>query len=335
MGAWFLRGIDRPRAGAIAISAGAAVLLIAALDYTTGTELRIYPLYYAPVALVAWRFGNVPALVASGFCALAWFVSNYVAAAAVPAGVWLFNLVVQLLSFSIVGYLVASLRVMVQAEKNASRTDALTSLLNARGFSEEAETVIRSCSRYGHPLTLAYIDLDNFKAVNDSGGHAAGDRVLQAAARLIRDCTRYGDIAARIGGDEFVLLLPETSEGSAHTVLERLRARAEATLRTPSTAVTMSIGAAAYRIAPPDLDRLLKSADYAMYCTKHEGKNKVRIHGEPAPGGPVDCGPASCTGSAEGKAHGNESDPVTGASEYSKESASNRNRPAACRLGRV
>ena len=263
---------------AAATAAGLGVVVIAFIDYLTGTDLRVYPLYYAPVALIGWWFGRNQAIAASLLCAAAWFISNSLAGMATGAWVSAANFVVQMLSFSIMGVLVASLKTMIEHEQTLSRTDALTVLLNARGFAERTGVIVDLASRYRHPLTLAYIDLDNFKAVNDRGGHSAGDALLRATADCIRLCTRRGDFAARLGGDEFALLLPETDREAALVLLERLRKRAESALRSQVAPVTMSIGAVTYAEAPGDVEALLSSADAAMYEAKRGGKNRIHIN---------------------------------------------------------
>jgi diguanylate cyclase (GGDEF)-like protein len=151
--------------------------------------------------------------------------------------------------------------------------DRLTGLLNWRGFERAARTEVEHCRRYGRPLTLAYIDLDNFKEVNDARGHPEGDELLRLVARVLRG-GRAADIPARLGGDEFALLLPETDEGHARVVLDRVRGELLAAFAGQGVPVSVSIGAACFA-QPPDLEMLLRRADALMYDVKRAGKNAV------------------------------------------------------------
>lgn len=163
--------------------------------------------------------------------------------------------------------------------KHLANTDELTGLSNRRHFMEELEREIERAHRYDRPLSLVLMDLDHFKSVNDTHGHAAGDQVLRAAAVSLRSVGRDVDIAARIGGEELALLLPETTQAGALTVAERMRERIEAEWhRAPSGAafrITGSIGVASLGRGAATGEALLQAADEALYRAKAEGRNRV------------------------------------------------------------
>jgi diguanylate cyclase (GGDEF)-like protein len=151
-----------------------------------------------------------------------------------------------------------------------SATDGLTGLRNHREFHEELRRRVDLARRHGRSLSLALIDLDGFKAVNDTSGHRAGDRVLAKVGLLLRD-GRPEDLPFRTGGDEFALLLPETDVEGAQIVAERIREQVEAHI----DGVTTSIGIVDLTVQVPDGDALIEAADAALYVAKRQGRNRV------------------------------------------------------------
>ncbi len=131
-------------------------------------------------------------------------------------------------------------------------------------------------ARYQHPFTLAYIDLDNFKLVNDRFGHATGDRALSTVAGFIREHSRRTDALARLGGDEFALLLPETDEDVARAAIAKLRKGLTQEMQRHGWPVTFSIGVVTCRACPGSADELIAAADRLMYSVKNGGKDDDR-----------------------------------------------------------
>lgn len=256
----------------------AGIGLIGVVDYYSGVEYRLLPLYYLPLALVAWHLGRAWGLAAAVLCALAWMGSNYWAGLRYSGEwVWIVNFTMQTVSFAVVAVLIAAVRDALLQAESVGRTDDLTLLINARAFSEEGGRILALGRRHHHPVTLAYIDLDNFKAVNDTLGHHRGDEILRATADLIRRTIRTGDIPARVGGDEFVVLLPETGPDGALTLLERLRLSLTEALGPGSGRVTASIGAVSFLEPPLDIGELIRQADALMYSAKAGGKDRVVV----------------------------------------------------------
>lgn len=160
--------------------------------------------------------------------------------------------------------------------------DALTELYNRRHFVELVDKEIARAQRHGRPLVMCIIDVDLFKPVNDQYGHIAGDGVLRQLAALLRRFVRGEDIAARIGGEEFAVLLPESGIGAAGNFAERLReevANEVFILGGESKRITISIGIAALAESHADRAALMTAADEALYRAKDEGRNRVCVVG--------------------------------------------------------
>lgn len=156
--------------------------------------------------------------------------------------------------------------------------DPLTGLYNRRHLQVSLDREIGRAHRYGHPLSIVIMDIDHFKAVNDAHGHAIGDLVLQRLAEFLKDTLRSSDIVARIGGEEFCFILPESPEEAALAFLERVRIGiSEIAFEADATAfsVTCSFGLAELNDASPDPDHLMKNADIALYEAKRSGRNRI------------------------------------------------------------
>jgi len=181
-----------------------------------------------------------------------------------------------------VALLVATVRSRLRAESSLARTDALTGLLNRRGFLEVARREIARSRRSGRPLTVAMIDVDHFKEVNDRHGHDAGDRLLAALGAGLRSSMRAVDACARLGGDEFAVLLPDTDGLPIDGVLDRVRQVLTQSAAEASSPVTVSIGAATFAAAPASLDEILRAADRLLREVKTAGRNGLRREVEEA-----------------------------------------------------
>ena len=175
-----------------------------------------------------------------------------------------------------------------------ARIDGKTGLLNAAAWDREAVTQVTRAARIQAPLSLALIDIDHFKAVNDTYGHLAGDKVLQAVASTIKTMHRDYDLSGRFGGEEFVLLLPHTGCAEARGIAERLRRHVAALSvpvddrpGSPRIQVTISIGVAALDSGHRQLTDLIAAADAALYYAKETGRNRVRLLAGGTPEGKV------------------------------------------------
>ena len=160
-------------------------------------------------------------------------------------------------------------------------SDGLTGIHNYRHFRDTLKSTVSRAKRYGESFCLLMMDLDHFKAVNDTVGHQAGDEVLRAVADVLRSCSRDSDYQARYGGEEFVMLLPQTGLSEADTLAERVRSQvAEIDAGHPGLRVTMSIGVASFPDSANDSDGVLAAADAALLRAKARGRDRVCLAGD-------------------------------------------------------
>jgi diguanylate cyclase (GGDEF)-like protein len=250
-----------------------AIVVVGWLDYITGAEVRVLALYFMPLLYAGWRLGSVGATSAAVFAAATWvtvlcltgvrFSNPYI---------WIINAVTEGGGFLIVALLVAKLRDAIDRERIQSRRDPLTGLANRREFMELANTAVAISQRHRRCFSLIYVDLDNFKNVNDTFGHHRGDELLLRCAGLIVACVRTTDTVARLGGDEFAVLLTETDAGHADRLGERIRKAIDRDSVFKEVGVTASIGVANNLEAETDVDTLLRQADARMYEAKRGRK---------------------------------------------------------------
>lgn len=265
-----------PSAAVIFVLAVLLLLAVGWVDYVTGVELRVFPLYFLPLTLVSLRLGHRAGLLFAALCALVWLASNRLAGMGESIPHLAFaNTAIMLAAFAVVVMLTAAERRSLQRERVLSRTDSLTGLPNARGFHEASSVEIERSARYRHPLTLAFLDLDDFKHVNDRFGHAVGDELLVTVARTLRDASRSSDLVGRLGGDEFAILFPETGCEAAEPALRKLHSQLDEALRRRGWPVTASIGAVS-AAAASGVEPLLQQADALMYSVKRSGKDALR-----------------------------------------------------------
>jgi diguanylate cyclase (GGDEF)-like protein len=267
--------------GWIAIT-GLLVLCVGAFDHVTGTQAKLDLFYLAPIGFATWFLSLRAGVLLAGTSALVSFVADALhrtlpAQAPPTYAVLSWNAVVQVgTSLSLVLVLHA-LHARLEDQEQLARTDALTHIPNRRAFFEAASLELERARRHGRPLTLVYLDCDDFKDVNDRLGHRDGDALLVAAAQTLRAGTRAVDAVARLGGDEFGLVLPETDAAEARALLERLRAELLATMARHGWSVGFSIGAAVFTAPPGSVDEMTARADELMYAAKREDKGSLRL----------------------------------------------------------
>ena len=257
--------------------AGALALIVAIglIDYFAGPELvSIHPLYLAPIAITAWYIG-VRAAIASSFAAGGvWVLADSMSGPGASHTVIPFlNTIVSLGAFILIGTLLAMIRRHLAREDQLSVTDPLTGLANSRAFYEEVDCELKRAGRYQHPFSVFAIDLDNFKAVNDTHGHLAGDEVLKQIARTLRTYTRSTDTVARLGDDEFVILFPETDTASAREVLQTVQSRLLEAMEQHGRPITFSIAGVTFETPAPSVQSVIKATDDLMFEVKRAEKD--------------------------------------------------------------
>jgi diguanylate cyclase (GGDEF)-like protein len=190
--------------------------------------------------------------------------------------IYAWNTLMGLGFFVIVALLLSTLRRALERERELAHTDYLTGALNSRFFFDLLQMEINRSQRYKHPFTIAYIDIDNFKTVNDLFGHTTGDQVLCAVVNQARKHLRKTDVVARLGGDEFAVLLPETNQESAQVVLSKLQCDILVEMQQSNWPVTLSIGVLTCIDAPHTTDEIVRMVDDLMYSVKRGSKNAIK-----------------------------------------------------------
>jgi diguanylate cyclase (GGDEF)-like protein len=263
------------------------VVLQSLINYLAGPDFSFVLFYVLPVCFVTWLVGRRSGYAIALACSFGYFLTEYLSTHFDGREHLAFvNAVVRLCGFLFVAYFVSELSRSHEHERELARTDDLTGAVNRRSFFEAAQQEINRARRHRHPFSVAYMDVDNFKELNDTMGHAAGDEALRSVARAIKRDVREIDLVARLGGDEFVVLLPETNEEAARVVVNRVRANLDALAEREHWRVTFSIGVVTWTTAPRTVDMMIRQADDAMYEVKNTGKNRIAhltISGEPAP----------------------------------------------------
>lgn len=252
------------------------ILVVGEIDYYTDSNIRVFSLYFIPLALAGWQLGRTGAVIASLLTTLVWLAALYVEDTYhVLPYIWLVNFFTQGIAFLTVALLIARLSEVTEKASQHARTDALTGLNNRLAFIEAANIALTLCKRHVRPVALVYFDLDNFKQVNDTHGHTQGDNMLRKCATILLEQTRETDVAARLGGDEFVIFLPETSHQEGFSFCERLQQAFESSPDFNAVGVTASMGLIVEATAQSDINQLLHLADARMYQAKRAGKNGI------------------------------------------------------------
>lgn len=279
---WPLRSVigflDRRSKTFIIVSSFVLVAVLGTAGYFVGINISSSLFYLIPILILTWFVDRwwgicVSVLSSASLFLVEWFSGRLANA---RSAVVLWNEIAPLGIFLVFVVILSSLKEALTREERLSRTDPLTGLLNRRYFGELAAAEIERARRYGHPISLAYLDLDNFKAVNDRFGHDTGDRLLVAVAELFRDSLRSTDEVARLGGDEFAIMLTETDPEAGADVVYKLREALLYSMREGGWPVSASIGLVTFLEPPAGLQDMLKEADSLMYSVKSGGKDAVR-----------------------------------------------------------
>ena len=226
--------------------------------------------------MIAWAVGRNAGLNISVLSASVWLISNLLSGQSFSnefIGVW--NTLLRFGFYSVVTILLADLRNALEEEHILANTDPLTGAMNRRSFNEITEKKMISSEIQNHPYTMVYIDIDNFKTVNDMLGHAVGDLVLKTVVDTINAQIRSTDFLARIGGDEFAILLTDIDQEHAKSIVERVQSSLLEKMKADDWDITFSIGVMTVLTMPESADRLLSLTDALMYDVKGKGKNAI------------------------------------------------------------
>jgi diguanylate cyclase (GGDEF)-like protein len=252
------------------------------LWYSERLASPLVNLYLLPVITSALTLGKLATLANVGLIAACYLLLGSDSFVEVPSLRFAAGFAAQLAPVLLVAYITtmfsADIRYGLQHAKLLSETDDLTGLYNTRGFAIAANRLFGQAARYGRPASVLMVDSDNLKHVNDTHGHDAGSRLLRQIANAVQAELRASDVPARYGGDEFIVLLPETPPKGALEVAERIRnaiASRPLAIDDRNLQATVSIGIACYPEDGRTLDALAARADRALYQAKQEGRNRV------------------------------------------------------------
>src|SRR5687767_5779983 len=252
--------------------------MVAFLDYITGVEFSFSLFYLLPISLISWAINERLGLVFAFLGSCVWIAvdiwsGNSNRTSNLFAYMW--NATTRL-GFFLLPVFMIRLNRALQREKELARTDFLTGVLNARFFHEMAQMEINRSVRYKRPFTIAFIDIDNFKTINDTFGHTAGDGVLRNIAMNIKAHLRKTDIIARVGGDEVVVLLLENNAQTAPVVISNMQRELLKGMNENGWSITFSIGVLTLSATQISVDEILGRADQLMYSVKNNGKDNAQ-----------------------------------------------------------
>jgi diguanylate cyclase (GGDEF)-like protein/putative nucleotidyltransferase with HDIG domain len=265
----------------------AGTVLATLAIYAWGGDMTYGPLPYLWIAFFAFYFFSLPAaLIHLGVVAGAFAVELFARDLDyTPVAGWLATVATLLLAGVVVATIRDRLAALIESLTNAARQDPLTDLLNRRGFEEIFDIELERARRTETPLSLIVADLDHFKLLNDGFGHAAGDDALMRVAKAIRTAKRGFDSAARVGGEEFAMLAPNSDEHGAYMLAERVRGDIERSFAGNGPGpLTASFGVATFPLHGQSAEAILRAADQALYAAKKLGRNRSVISSAEVPG---------------------------------------------------
>jgi len=226
--------------------------VVFACDILFGSEISFSLFYLARVCIATWYASGLSGLGTAMLCAGMWLLADKASGYRYShAFIPYWNAFVRFVFFIIVSHLLAQMKKKLLSEEEFADVDQLTSVFNTRGFYERAEAEVARCRRYARPFSISYIDLDNFKKVNDEHDHETGDRLLQTVAGAMKENTRKTDIVARLGGDEFAVLMPETGYETSAEAVDKIKAILVSKMKKDEWPVTFSIGTVTFETALP------------------------------------------------------------------------------------
>ena len=242
-----------------------------------GTGMTFVLVYIVPISLASWFAGIGYGAIIGLICSFSW-LDVYITHryAVVLNSITIANIFIKFTIFMSYAVLIGSLKEVIKREKTIARIDNLTGLANSRAFLDALTKEIDRSKRHERVVSMIYMDLDDFKLVNDNHGHNAGDKALKETARVLNSVFRASDTAARMGGDEFAVLLPETDNESAMVSAGKLVREFQNMSGKNQWPITLSVGVATFTSPPKDSDAIIKLADDLMYSAKKSGKNRIQ-----------------------------------------------------------
>ena len=273
-----LARLNRFRRPEFWLSIGVGVIgIICLIDYLSGNEISLSLFYIIPIAIVTWKTNQRSGIILALISAIAWLSADLLAGNLYSSNlIFVWNVSTRFGIFIITVYLVSTLTKALDREMELSRIDSTTGAYNDQYFKVLLQMEIDRARRYECPVTVAYIDVENFKIVKDLLGRSVGNLVLRKVAATIMANLRQTDIVARLGGDEFAILLPETNLYSAESLLPRIRSGLSREMKQMKWPLTFSIGVISCSDQPTTVDDIINRSTYAMYSVKKQSSEAIQ-----------------------------------------------------------
>ena len=247
------------------------------LEYWSGFKYEFTLLYIVAITALTWFGGRTAGIILAFLTSGLWYYVNFIYFSVEKmTGIVLWKTITLLMLALLTIYIILRLKESLENEKRLSRSDPLTGLPNRRHFEDIASVQYNWCKRKMASVSLAFIDIDNFKEVNDSMGHDEGDRLLVDISNSIKESVREVDLVARMGGDEFILFLPETDEFEAKRLLTRIQGEAKIIADANKWPISFSIGVVTDHLSHKNIESLIKKADSLMSEIKRSGKDGIK-----------------------------------------------------------
>lgn len=252
----------------------AIVLILSILSVAFGKVIFLELFYFFPVTLASWYGSRKSGLLLSLISSLLLLLIDGFQTEFDPTKLVTYGIPCAI-SFSALAVLITNFRDVLRVESTAADTDKLTNICNSRGFYAELANELLRSIRYEHKFSLAYIDIDDFKLINDSKGHAEGDKLLIEVAKCLKHSLRATDIVARLGGDEFACLFPETGQAASKAAFAKASEELQSRMNNYHWPVSFSVGLVTFENLPTDIKEAMKIADDLMYSVKNRGKDNI------------------------------------------------------------
>ena len=247
------------------------------LEYWSGFKYEFTLFYIVAITALTWFGGRTAGIILAFLTSGLWYYVNFIYFSVEKmTGIVLWKTITLLMLALLTIYIILRLKESLENEKRLSRSDPLTGLPNRRHFEDIASVQYNWCKRKMASVSLAFIDIDNFKEVNDSMGHDEGDRLLVDISNSIKESVREVDLVARMGGDEFILFLPETDEFEAKRLLTRIQGEAKIIADANKWPISFSIGVVTDHLSHKNIESLIKKADSLMSEIKRSGKDGIK-----------------------------------------------------------
>jgi diguanylate cyclase (GGDEF)-like protein len=253
-----------------------AIPVIGIADFLTGPTITFALIYLLPVSAIAWLSTRSAMLLAAVLTIVIWITVDFISGRFPPSLLtYTWNFSSRLIVLETITILLSELKRALLDARELAHRDPLTDALNSRMFLDLAEHEVLSSARSGTPLTMVYLDVDNFKTINDTFGHNTGDTLLVTIVQTIRLHARKSDLVGRLGGDEFAILLADTGPESARAFVAKIRKVLLDVTARRNWPVTLSIGVLTCMQMPASVEALIGMADKLMYTIKGNAKDGI------------------------------------------------------------